>query len=125
MHINEALYSYLSTALFNNRIYPDNLPQTPTLPAITYMCISTTRHHEFEKDSKLIDSTIQFTVWGNTRKITKTAAAQLRRALQDYSGTMDSVRVSAVLLLDETDDYDDETNLYRTDMDFKMIHDEE
>lgn len=125
MHINEALYSYLSTALTNNRIYPDNLPQNPTLPAITYVCISTLRRHEFEKDSKTIDSTIQFTVWGNSRKATKTLSTQLRKALQDYSGTIGSVRVSAVLLLDETDDFEDETKLYRTDMDFKIIHDEE
>lgn len=125
MHINEALYSYLSTALSNNRIYPDNLPQNPVLPAITYKCIATLRHHEFEKDSKLIDSTIQFTVWGTSRKAAKTLSTQLRKVLQDYSGMMSSVRVSAVLLLDESDDYDNETGQYRTDIDYKIIHDEE
>jgi hypothetical protein len=130
MHINDALYGYLSTyagltALVSNRIYPDNLPQNPVLPAITFTCISTLRHHEFKNDSKMIDSTIQFTIWAASRKVTKTVSTQLRKALQDYSGIMSSVRISAVLLGDETDDFDDETRLYNTHMEFKIIHDEE
>lgn len=130
MHINDALYGYLSThagltTLISDRIYPDNIPQDSTLPAITYIRISTQRMHEFEKDSKTVNTTIQFTIWAASRKITKTVSTQLRKALQDYSGVMNSVRVSAVLLLDETDDYNNETRLFNTYMDFKIIHDEE
>ena len=91
MHINDALYNYLSTytgltILIGNKIYPDIIPQKATLPVIAYKCISTQRVHEFEKDSKMVNTTMQFTILGTSRKNTKTVSTQLRKALQDYSG---------------------------------------
>ena len=132
MHINDALYSYLSTyagltALTSNRIYPDNLPQNPTLPAITYVQLSGNRIHAFQQDTGLTYPTYQFTCWGTSRKSAKTTATELRKALQNYNGLMggaSGVNVSGVLILDESDDFDSETKLYNTYLDFEIWHQE-
>jgi len=132
MEINDALYSYLSTyaglsALISTRIYPDILPQSPTVPAITYQSISKVREHLFRADSTLVKSRYQFSCFGNTRSSSKAVAKQIRFALQNYSGTMGGtggVIVNAVEIDGEDDNYESDTKLYSTMLDFLIWHEE-
>ena len=52
MHLEEALYTYLSTyagliALTSTRIYPEEKPQNCIMPAVVYSRISTPREHTY------------------------------------------------------------------------------
>lgn len=130
MEIGEALYSYLSgyaglTALVSKRIYPNKLPQKTVYPAVTYQRISGSRDHEFKTDSSLVHPVYQISCWDTSRKGADAAAKQVRLALQNYSGTMGGVGgvvVSAVLMEDEPEDYEPDTEIYSTKMDFEIWH---
>lgn len=130
MHIEEAIYSYLSTyagltALTSTRIYPGALPQKCTLPAIVYSRISTPRVHTMGNDPGLASPKFQFDIWAETLLSALGVKAQLKKALQDYSGTMGGaggVTVQAILLDDERQDYEPETKLHNIQMDFIIWH---
>jgi len=133
MQIGEALYSYLSsyaglTALVGNRIYPLILPQGVTLPAVTYTQISGPRVHCMGSDPGLTHPRFQVSVWAESYSDMATVAAQVRAALQDYSGTMggdDGVVVQRIFLEDETDrNFEPNTKTFRRDLDFIIWHEE-
>jgi len=132
MEFNDALFSYLSiypglTALVGDRIYPDILPQKAITPAIAMQLISRVRVHLFQQDSDLPRSRYQFSIYALSRAISKAVAKQLRLALQNYNGVMGGpggVTVNAVELDSEIDDYEPNTELYSTKMDFLIWHEE-
>jgi len=124
MDIGEALYSYLSTYI-GTRLYPDILPQTPAYPAVTMQLISRVRDHLFRFDSTLVKSRFQFSCFGLTRTSAKVVSKQIRLALQNYSGVMGgSVIVSAVEIDGEVDNYEMDTRVYSTMLDFLIWHEE-
>jgi hypothetical protein len=93
MTIDEALYTYLSTyagliSLLSTRVYPEVLPQNVIYPAIVYQQIDGDRVHVMGNDSNLANTEWQLTCWGDTITSARAIAAQLRAALQNYSGTM-------------------------------------
>lgn len=117
MEFNTALFNYLSgysgiSDLVSNRIYPDDLPQDPTYPAIVY---SLTDEDEIETfstpDSNLIGVIYEFEVHASTRAEAESIAKQLRLAFKNYSGTMGGeggITVEAVEKMgrDSDTDYD-------------------
>ena len=134
MIIEEALYTYLSThaglsALVSTRVYPVVMPQGCTLPAVTYQKIDGPRVHAMGSDAGLAHPRFQVSCWGSTYKSTKDVAAQVRAALQDYTGTMGGaggVSVGGVFLDDENDLFDDAagTGVYHVALDFIVWHTE-
>ncbi len=129
MEINDALFTYLSgyaglTVLVGDRIYPDILPQKNTGSAIAYQLISRVRDHLFRQDSNMARSRYQFSAYASSRSISKAVAKQLRLALQNYTGFMNGVNISAVEIDGEVDDYEPDTFLYSTKTDFLIWHEE-
>jgi len=130
MVIEEALIAYLLTqpgltALISNRIHLLKLPQNPVLPAIVMQKISSPRMHGFTAD---IGATtrMQLTSWALNYTGASAVFEQLRASLQNYlNGIMGgSVPVSAVILDDENDAYEDETGRYGKTADFIFWHTE-
>lgn len=132
MYIEEALFSYLSTysglsTLISKKIYPIIAPEGTAVPYVTYTRISGQRFHAFRSDSGMTNPTFQFSCFGTSYSNAKAVAAQLRAALQNYSGTMGGVggvSVQSVLLIDENDLYDDEAKVYYTTIDFQIFFNE-
>jgi hypothetical protein len=111
-------------SLLGDRVYPVILPQAATFPAATYQRIgSGSRVGSHHGDTGLVVGRVQFDFWDRTYLGAKTAAAAVRRALQDANrqlakgavpaGGTGVVRKIGVTL--DRDDYDDEdtVKLYR------------
>jgi len=118
MVIEEALKTYLLsqsglTALIGQRYYPVTIPQSCTLPAVAYQKISGARIHAFSADIGSYPR-MEFVCYGKTYESVSDVFEQLRSALQDYLNTTmggaGGLEVKAVLLDDEWDDYETDSN---------------
>ena len=94
MNLDESLYARLSTygaliALTGTRIYPMKLPQTPTLPAITYYRVNAPTDHELGEAASTIEmATYRIQCWGATMTSARAVAAQVIAALDGFSGLL-------------------------------------
>ena len=132
--IEEGIFSRLSTytslaTLISTRVYPLKLPQTVTLPAITYQRISTPRELTHDQQAGgLAMPRFQFTCWGTTFSSVKGVVKELRNCLNGFSGTFGSgastVSVGGVLSANEIDSFDPESGLYWTAVDYFIHHQE-
>lgn len=133
MEIDEAIKAYLKTytgltALVSDRIHSDQLPQSPTLPAVVFEFISEETTDTFtQPTTELTADTFQFTAWAVTRKAADSVARQIKKAFKNYSGLMGStggVTVNAVMQINKMKDYEESTKLYRTLYEFQFWYQE-
>lgn len=101
MSISTALVAKITGyAAFNtaagSRLYPDTIPQTPTLPSVSFFRVDTPRVASHDGDDTLVHPRYQFDIYAGTYLETETVAAALRGALA-ASG-------SAVRVVNEFDD---------------------
>lgn len=106
--IHEALFARLSgyaglTALVATRVYPRQLPQNPTYPAVTYERISADRQSAMGSDSGLVSGRWQVSSWGKTYTDARDAAEQVRKALQRYRGTLSGTVIQDIFIESEND----------------------
>ena len=90
-------------AIAGDRIYPALLPQSSTLPAVTYQQLAGPRDHTHDGSSGLVESLWQVNCVAETYKLADELATAVRNALDDYSGTKSSVRIQAAYVTDEGD----------------------
>lgn len=72
--------------LVSERIYPDVLPQNPTLPAITFGWAGGMRFHHLTGASGLSGPRIQFDCWATTYLGAEAVYEALRLALDGFQG---------------------------------------
>ena len=124
MEIEETLVTYLKThaglaGLVAARIYPLQLPQSPTLPALVYTRVSGARTHTQSWTPVIARPRIQFDCWAATYSGAKALAAQLRAALDGYHATADTWGSRQD---NDIDILDDDTGRYRVVVDIIVIH---
>lgn len=94
MTIETALFSYLSThaglkALVGKNIVPGTLTDSmANQAAVTYVMIDDPPVHLGGADAAIHHPRFQFSCWGTSYTNACAVAAQIKAALQDYSGTM-------------------------------------
>lgn len=134
MTIDEALgYFFKNTAgisaLVSDRVYINRLPQTVTLPAITYQRISTPRvlAHDTSGATGTAYPRFQVDAWATTYASAKAITDAVRAALNGYKGTMGSggaVTVQGALVQDEIYDIDPDAEIMRIMSDYIIWHTE-
>lgn len=127
--ITEALYTKLSstaglTALVSTRIYPDLMPQSPTLPAVTYQMISNVREERHRGQTGDARPRFQLTCWAATALAAAAVANQVRLAVMAMSGTIAAVAITGVWNAGETRGYEPDTLRYFSAIDFFIAHTE-
>lgn len=113
------------TALVSSRVYPVKLPQSATLPAVTYQRISTVREGAMGADSDIVRVRVQVTSWADSYSGVKSLSEAVRAALQRYSGTSAAVDVRDCFLDSELDLYgedESEAGVHAVAQDFILIH---
>lgn len=112
------------TTLVSTRIYPEYLPQKPTLPAITFARTSSPRIMTLNTGRPgLAAARIQIDCWAKTYGAAKALGEQVRIALQGYTGTLSgTVSAQAVHFYGDWDVYEPETKEHRVVMDFEIWH---
>ena len=125
--VEQSFESYLTgyaglTALISTRVYPLIIPQGATLPCVTYQRIDTPRtltHGDSGATGTLARPRIQFSSWAATLSEAMAIAYQLRAALNGKTGSMGTapynITVRAILVDNEMQDYEPETQLWRVD----------
>lgn len=131
MSIEEAIYSKTTThpaivELMSTRLYPNKLPQNPTLPAATYMRVSTPRVHTHDTSGKsgLASPRFQFDFYASSYLAAKNLAEAFRDIWEGFKGHVGNVRIDSCLSQNETDFYEDVSGLYRRSIDFIIYHQE-
>lgn len=103
-------YSGVS-ALVGTRIYPLELPQKPTYPAIRYQRISNT---DTNGNTALRETRWQIDCWGQTYAAATALAAQVKAAFEGFTDTNQTPGIKQSYVVNEGDDYDDQAKVFRT-----------
>jgi hypothetical protein len=119
----EDLYSYLKNK--NITVYPDKLPSSAAYPAIVYQLISVDNQYSLSGNVKLTKYNMQYTVLATSRGSTIAKGAELKSALDDYSGVMESANIQRISILNEIDNYDPQTSICSKIIEFEIIVKEE
>lgn len=128
------LHSYLLAnsgvaSEIGTRLYPEILPQNPTLPAIVYTSIS-------EQEEELMDATsagfmgrlVQFTAWARTAIDAEQAIQSIKDALRTLAVDNGESPVPTIGILrganveNVRSGIDTTTGFYRRDADFRIWH---
>ena len=133
-----ALYSILTSgspnpvaAIVGSRVYPDTLPQNPTLPSIRYQRISTPRSQYRTLDGRAGYAAPRFQI--DCYDLSRTAALTLAQAvyglLEGFTGTVAGLQVDFISSEDERGDFEpdagpDGKDLYREGLDVFIAHPE-
>lgn len=127
--IEEVIFTKLTahaglSALIGSRVYPDQLPQRPTLPAITYQRISTQFHATRDQaHGSLERPRFQFDCWAGSRATSRAVAQQLRLALVTLPQASNP-RIDVALVQDDFNILEAEPNRFRAVMDAFIWHEE-
>jgi len=104
-----------------SRIYPLILPQQPTYPAITYQTISSVRTHAMGQDSQVVRVRMQVNCWGRTYAEAHALARQVTTQLSRFKGEVSGITVLDVLLDNELDTYESDTQTRRVIQDYSLF----
>ena len=116
--IEEGIVSYLTTyaplvALQAERVYPDRLPQDPTVPATVFLSLSDPDDYSHSGATGYKEQRFQFDCWGTDPLAAIRLKNTLKRALRGYKGMMGNTEVYATFIEGGRAFDDDETGLFR------------
>lgn len=130
MSLAAGIYDFLSDTLtVAERVYPLTLPQSVTLPAMTYQLVSETPFttHDWQQDHALYtgvhsqESRVQFNAYGDTYDAAEELARELEAAITGYRGPWGDVQIESVIPALALDDYDPDIQKWRRITDYFVV----
>ena len=109
-------------AEIDDRVYPNQLPQRATLPAVVYTRISTL-FYQTRDSSSLERPRFQFDCWGGSYGEARTVAQQLRLALRTLPQSSNP-RIDATLLENDQDILEADPGRFRAVVEAYIWHEE-
>lgn len=106
------------------RAYHLRLPEGATLPAVTYQGISAQRFPDYDGVTALVSRRVQVDCWAVGGESAAELADEVRVALNGFSGTVASVVVNGMFLVDEDTDYEVEAQIHRRRQDYQVAYQE-
>ena len=126
--IGEALRSLIinnaTVAAMTTRCYPGTLPQSPIYPLVLYWHVSGVIDNHLRGDSGMAHPRFQIESWASTYAAAKALSLAVREALNNYSGTVGTVRIGSCLIVGSTYQYESEIEIHRFMQDYSIWHDE-
>jgi len=124
MSVESVLFTRLSTfpgltALVGQRIYPNQGPDKPTLPYVTYRRVSSERPSAMGVDVGIVRARFQFDAWADTFDGASAVREQIRAALQRWRSATGTV-VQDTYFLTDMDLYEEDTRLHHLVADFEI-----
>jgi hypothetical protein len=106
--IEAAIYSLLSTdvtvsGLAGTRIYPNDAPQSATVPYIVYDQIGGSRDYSFDGSIGLVDGSWQISCFAVTPLLARTLSDAVINVVDAYSGTVDTTVIKLIEIEGEGD----------------------
>lgn len=126
MRLDEFLFTALTNdgtvaGLVSTRVYPHKLPQSPTLPAVTYRIISQV---PTEANTELFDARIQLDCWGATYAASAALGVAVPQALRYYRKSAGGNTVLSIYDANKGESYEDEREIWRTIIDMMAMYHE-
>jgi hypothetical protein len=98
------------------------MPQDGTLPAVTYQQIGAgVRMHAMGQDGQVLRVRMQVNVWGSTYAEARTLAGEVAGRLSRFRGAVGVVQVLDILLDNELDTYESDSNARRVIQDYTLF----
>lgn len=125
MRLDEFIFAALTgdatvAGLVVARVYPQKLPQSPTLPALTYGIVSRV---PTEANTELFDCRIQLDCWASSYAGASVLATATLNALRYYRKSDAGNTLLSIYDSNYLDDYDDEREIWRVIVDvIAMYH---
>ena len=127
MSIESATYTRLAahagvSAIVSTRIYPQHLPQKPTYPCIAY------RRQDFNPvsllgaDTTVADTRMDIACFAITYDAMINLSDEIRQCWQRFKGTSDSVVIRDTFIVDISNDYQPDLELYEGTVIIKITH---
>lgn len=113
------------TDIVDYRIYPQKLPQNPTLPAITFNQVSAVRAYQLSGPAGKARRRISINCWGTTYKSASELAEVVRGVLEPFDGYWADTNIGHIQLDNEFDLFEEEagtTGVYRVVQDYIIAH---
>jgi len=127
MYVEEAFRALIVSdpvvsGLIGSRLYPIQLPQKPTLPAVVYTVISDPRVYSMKGPSGLSYTRFQLDVYGKTYEGTKAAFEAIDRKIGGFRGMFAGVNINSIVLEDPgpQDGYEDDLAVYSRTADYRV-----
>ncbi len=142
MTIHEAIERHLKVILSSYatlKVYADVAPEKSVIPFVVYSKYSTQYSHILGDDSGYCDGYFQIDIYNSNKKDTLAIAKTIRQSLFNFNGIMGAVagvgtppvgaiagvNIQASLLENETDSFENQTELYRVIQEYKFNYYEE
>ena len=113
-------------SLIGTRMYPVTLPQKPTLPAVSYQVIGTTRKPTMRHDDEAPMTRIQVDSWSLSMSSAEQVDDAIRSLFHNYQrdelGGSPGALVFGVFVDGYRTDYEPDTLLYRVSRDYRVFH---
>jgi hypothetical protein len=127
--IEEALATHLAAhtgiaALVATRVYPQHLPQNPTLPAVSYQVVGGGSDYQHGGASGRARPFFQIDAWAATYATAKILAEEIKKAMIAFVGTFSGVKVDGAYGGRTMDFYEESTRIHRVSRDFEVFHSE-
>ncbi|RJP53623.1 MAG: DUF3168 domain-containing protein [Anaerolineaceae bacterium] len=118
----EDLFSFLSDQATDaaSRIYPNELPQNATMPAVKYFQVSDPPEHTHDGRSELRHPRWQLDCFAETYLAAHALAEQVVTALDGYRGQIGQSTCGAGFAEDERDNHDPETGRHWVSVDIEI-----
>lgn len=106
--IEKALFTALVlnpavSALVSSRIYPNKIPQKVRMPALAYQQNGGKRDHTMSGPIGMVNSVFDISCESESYSGARALAKAVRQCLDGYKGTVGTVEIGAVFLIDEYD----------------------
>lgn len=121
MSLESSLFTFITGdavigPLIGTRMYPMKLPQSPTLPAMSYFRVTSGQEYELEgQEVGVRPARFQFDCWDkepNGYEGILALGAAVRARLSGYMGAMGADTVQGIMIEDEMDLYEAETQIW-------------
>lgn len=106
-----------TSALVSTRVYPLQLPQPPTLPALSYSRVSSSGQNG---TSNRKESRWQIDCWASTHAGVTALAAAVKTAMEEWHDISETPGVAWARVVNELEDFEDQpgvTGVYRIILD--------
>lgn len=112
-------------ALISTRIYPRELPQEPTLPALTYSLVTAPTDYTHDSGVKKVRAQYQFDCWGTSYGETVRLATALKLAIPSLRAVLSSGhRCDRAFIVNSGDTYDPESKRDRRMVEVELSYEE-
>lgn len=131
--LETALYEYLTadgniSALVDDRVYPNRLPEGSTIPAISWNRVSARRINTFDQFDDYdawVTARIQVNCWAYNAQEAMEVGEAVVLALSGYDGDMSGQLVGSSFVDNEMDIYEAPTKFHRRVLDFLISYEDD